>query len=134
MNTASCFHCKETNNHRVDYNAYFLHSNGHLFFHLPSLTGEESVVCGGSSIGCVSKGRVLFSEGTVFDVEISTGSTYPVCEGVGFTAYDTSGNGVHAEIMMNTKSKYSYHIADYQWVRKTASYCLFCGDRKIKNE
>ena len=66
------------------------------------LVGSETVVSSdGTSTPSISAGRIDFTAGTCFNLELSNGSTYAFSESTGDTVYDTSGNDRHLTLINN---------------------------------
>lgn len=64
------------------------------------LSGSVTVVSkDGTSTPTVSAGSIAFTSGTIFNLLLSDGSFYPVVEGIGTTAFDTSVNAAHGTLI-----------------------------------
>lgn len=70
--------------------------NGTLHLNCPHLTGSETVVSSeGTSIPSIASGRINFTAGTAWDVELSDGSIYHLTEPRGRLSYNADGSGNH---------------------------------------
>ena len=85
------------------------------------LTGSETVVrSGGTSTPTISAGRINFTAGTCWDLLLSDGTHYPLCESGGATLHDVSGNGndgtltnaVLATAWSATQDEYDYLVSN----------------------
>jgi len=84
------------------------------YLSIPSLVGDETVTNGGTAIPTISAGRIDFTEGTVYNLQISNGMHFPCCEGEGFVVYDVNGGGENAVlqggVLWSRQDDYSYNF------------------------
>jgi len=110
---------------RVPYDSLLVESNCGTFdgiddyIDAPHLIGTETVVSsGGTATPSISVGRIDFTAGTCWDLQLSDGTVYPIAEGEGLIVYDVSGNGNHGtvtnttslEFWANTQDEFHYNI------------------------
>jgi hypothetical protein len=91
---------------KVPYNALLVQSNCLQFdgvsqyISAPHLIGTETVVLkGGTATPSISAGRIDFTAGTCWDLQLSDGTRYTLSEGSGSTVYNVTNNSNHATLV-----------------------------------
>lgn len=77
---------------------------------LASLVGTETATNEGTAVATVSAGRIDFTAGTCWNLELSSGEYYFCNEEKGYTAYDSSGNG--NDITWSNIDQGSFHATE----------------------
>ena len=82
----------------------------------PHLAGTETVSSSqGTSTPTVSAGRIDFTAGTLWDLQLSDGSRYPMSERAGIKIHDVSGAGNHGWIEAAPTSMWITPDSDFLW-------------------
>jgi hypothetical protein len=91
---------------RVPYNGTLVNSNCLTFdgvsqyISAPHIIGTETVASkGGTSTPSISAGRIDFTAGTCWDLQLSDGTRYTISEGSGSTVYNVTNNINHATLV-----------------------------------
>ena len=87
------------------------------YLEFSSLDGISIVSFDGSAGASISNDCIVFSAGTIWNLELSNGSKFPVCENAGTTLWDISTNDLTAAVCVSNQlaawqdSQDSYHYA-----------------------
>lgn len=92
------------------------------------LTGSETVTSfGGTSSVSVSSGRIDLSAGTLWDLQLSDGTRYPIAERAGIKVHDVSGGGNHAYFEAPPANLWRTPDNDHLWeLDHGANPALYC--------
>lgn len=102
--------------------------DGLAYLSAPHLTGSETVSSSqGTSTPTVSAGRVDFTPGTLWDLQLSDGSRYPISERAGIKIHDVSGGGNHGWFESVPSSMWITPDSDFLWeLTHGANPALLC--------
>jgi hypothetical protein len=91
------------------------------YLDIPSLVGSETVTSsGGTSVPTISAGRIDFTAGTCWDLQLSNGIRYVFSEDGGTTIHNVTANSDHATLM-------NASVVDF-WDAKQTEFAWGCNN------